>query len=230
MSVLDTIKCIAIIDDEQTALEASIYDVEEMGKSTYVLKGRYSSPDDVLTEIRGKAEAVLCDHRLGHGAAADFDGASLAAFLYSRKVPAVLMTQFYEIDRDVSIRRWRRNIPSLVSKKVINSDSLIESFTFCCAELAGTIVAKRRAHAALFEILSRTSESGEDVVDIILPAWNSKQAIRIPVSLFADIPSERITVGTWFTAAVNIGAEKDEDLFFETIGIAPPVDNNDGLA
>jgi hypothetical protein len=117
-----------------------------------------------------------------------------------------------------------------LSKKVINSQSLIESFAFCCAELAGAVASKRRAHSALFEILSRTSESGEDVVDIILPAWNSKEALRIPVSLFAHIPSEKIAIGTWFTAAVNIGAEKDEDLFFETIGIAPPVDKDDGLA
>ena len=82
----------------------------------------------------------------------------------------------------------------------------------------------------LIRITHVTSESGEQVVDVIVPGWNPWRAVRLPVSLIPDDLHSKVEPEAAFFAKVNIGTEKAEDLYFKEFELAEEPDPDDGLA
>src|SRR5258706_1418337 len=107
---------IAIVDDNAQAAEAVSYAAEDAGFIPWIFPGKGDSVESTVNKIKEKAQAAICDHRLSPLGFASFDGAELAARLIHAKIPAVLISQFVNQDYDVSIRRWRAKVPSLLSR------------------------------------------------------------------------------------------------------------------
>jgi CheY-like chemotaxis protein len=189
----------------------------------------FYKPEDLAKEIESQADVALCDHRLRPGGLADFDGAELAATLFERSIPAVLITQYY-MDSDVSIRRWRRKVPVLMKRADVDPMKVKEGLLRCEAEIGGLPPKDRKPYEALVHVDEVRNESGEKVIDVMVTNWDPHQAVRLPMSLVPQNLHADLSSGMWLLAKVNVGAERPEDLYFEDIRLAPDPDPHDGLA
>jgi hypothetical protein len=182
--------------------------------------------DLTVSKIKANAQAAICDHRLSPQGFANFDGAELAARLIGDKIPAILISQFVNQDYDVSIRRWRAKVPSLLSRDECRAETIKDALELCRREISGEIVAGRRKHRTLVRIADLQTEAGEQVIDAILPAWNRQRAVRFPVTLVPPQLHRDLEKGAYLIAYVNLAATRPEDLFFESFEKPRPLDEH----
>ena len=225
-----SIKKIAIVDDEKNLAESTGWDVEKAGFEPVIVDGPFSEVDALARYIVENAQGVLCYHRLANYGMANFLGATLLAELYDRKIPSILITQYTEIDANVSIRKSRRKIPVLLSRDEANAATIKKGIEDCVLELDGKVPITRIAHRMLLNITHITNESNEKVIDVIVPSWNPHKAVRLPASLIPQELHSELVVDRWLFADVNTGAEKSDDLYFERFELTPEPDEDDGLA
>lgn len=221
---------IAIVDDESTDAQIPEWEVEAAGFEPVFVNRSFKRIEDLAAFIKAEAQGALCAHRLANYGFAHFYGAKLVASLYDLKIPALLITQYSSIDNDVSIRKWRDKIPVLLSQDEADPDTIRRGIEHCVLELRGYLPVTRRPHRTLLRITNVTDESGEKVVDVIIPSWNPHRAVRLPVSLIPIELHNVLAPKTRLFALVNIGAEKDDDLYFREFELAPEPDDDDGLA
>lgn len=215
---------IAIIDDNAEAAEVVCYAVEDAGFTPWIFPDKGKTVDWVARKIKDYAQAAICDHRLSPLGFANFDGAELAARLIADNIPAILISQFVTQDYDVSIRRWRAKVPSLLSRDECRPETIKDALELCRREMSGEIVAGRRKHRTLLRIADKQNEGGELVIDAILPAWNRLQAVRFPVTLIPPECRDPLEKGEYLIAYVNLAATRPEDLFFEGFEKPLPLD------
>lgn len=222
---------VAIVDDDADDAETAKLEISQAGFKGVVISGdrHFYRPEQLAEIIESQADAAICDHRLRPGGLADFDGAELAAKLFERKVPAVLITQYY-MDSDVSIRRWRRKVPVLLRRVDIDAVRIKEGLSRCEAEIRGELPRDRKPYESLVRVDDIRYESGEEVIDAMVTNWDPHQAVRLPMSLVPTHLRGGLSSGMWLFAKVNVGAERPEDLYFSDIRLAPEPDPHDGLA
>jgi hypothetical protein len=217
---------VAIVDDNAQAAEAVRYAVEDAGFTPWMFTGKSRSVGWAVKKIKENAQAAICDHRLSTLGLANFDGAELAARLISGKIPAVLISQFVNQDYDVSIRRWRAKVPSLLSRDECRPETIKDALELCRREISGEIVPGRRKHRTLVRIADLQQEAGQQVVDAILPAWNRQRAVRFQATLVPSRLSRYLKKGQYLIAYVNLAAKQPEDLFFERFEKPIPLDES----
>jgi len=230
ISVDTAIQRIAIVDDESTDAQIPGREVEAAGFEPIILERHFRSIQELAAFIKAEAQGALCTHRLADYGFAPFYGAKLVASLYDLKIPAVLITQYADLDKNVSIRKWRDKIPVLLSRDEADADSILQGIAECASELHGDIPYTRRPHRTLVRITNVTNESSEKVVDAVIPGWNPYRAVRFPISLLPTNLRDKLAPDVHFFAYINIGAEKAEDLYFRNFELAPEPDDDDGLA
>jgi hypothetical protein len=221
---------LAIVDDESSDAQIPEWEVEAAGFEPLLINRRFRSIEDLAVFIQAEAQGALCVHHLASYGLAHFYGAKLVATLYDLKVPALLVTQYVDIDNDVSIRRWRDKIPVLLSRDEANADSIQQGITSCVAELQGQVPSSRRSHRTLLRVINVTNESNEKVVDVIIPGWNPYRAVRFPASLLPGDLEDIVAPQIRLFALVNIGAERSDELYFREFELAEEPDDDDGLA
>lgn len=212
---------IAIIDDNSDARKLASIEVRDAGFDYFLPDVVPQKIADMANLIKHNAAGALCDHRLAFGSYASFQGAELVAFLYDIGIPALLVTQYSEIDSDVSIRKWRRKIPTLISREDMSAESIKSGFEKCILELEGIKNAERTPHRTLVRVTGREQESGEAVIDAVIPGWNPQKAVRFPLSLIDPAIQKKVQPECRLFAYINIGASESEDLFFEGFELAP---------
>jgi hypothetical protein len=225
-----SLKRIAIVDDEKNLAEATGWDVEEAGFEPAIVDGYFSEVDRLAAHIAENYQGALCDHRLANYGLTNFSGAKLVAALYDRKIPSILTTQYAEIDASLSIRKFRRKIPVLLSRDKANAATIKKGIEDCVLEFNGQVPSNRKPYRTLVRITQIDRESGEDVVDAIVPGWHPHKAVRFPAILIPEaIRQDVLKAGVRLFARVNIGAEKSEDLYFDKFQLAPELNENDEL-
>ena len=223
-------KKIAIVDDEQDLAKVTGWDVEAADFESFIVKDFFREVDVLASHIEKNAQGALCDHRLANYGRTNFSGATLVAELYDRKIPSILITQYTAIDANVSIRKSRRKIPVLLSRDEADAATIKQGIKNCVLELSGQVPSNRKPHRTLVRITNIDKESGEDVLDAIVPGWNPHEAVRFPAVLIREeIRQDALKRGVRLFAHVNIGADKSEDLYFEKFQLAPELDDNDEL-
>src|SRR5437588_5232101 len=140
------IQKIAIVDDDKSEAEMAGWEVKEAGFEPFIVKGHFEKLEDLSQIILLEAQGALCDHRLAHFGLANFYGAKLVARLYDLKIPAILLTQYADIDKGVSIRSWRDKIPVLLSRDEADASSIAHGFEDCLNELHGQMPDTRKPH------------------------------------------------------------------------------------
>lgn len=222
---------IAIVDDEPDDAETAKLELSNDGFDSVIISGdhHFYRPEELANVIESQADVAICDHRLRPGGLADFDGAELAATLFERNIPALLITQYY-MDSDVSIRRWRRKVPVLMKRAEVDPLKVREGLSRCRAEIGGHPPKDRKPYEALVHVDEVRKESGENVIDVMVSNWDPHQAVRLPISLVPSNLRQSISSGVWLLATVNVGAERPEDLYFEDMRLAPEPEPCDGLA
>jgi len=214
---LEGIRTVSIVDDDQrTAFFMKMY-IKGLGLEPFVIEAKkpFESVQDLTRIIRDNSQAALCDHRLPYRNFAKFLGAEVVADLYDTQFPAILITQWKTVDQDVSIRKYRRKIPVLLSHDESNPEAIKSGISYCASELHGNYTAERKPHRAIVIVMKKSNESGEEVIDAFLPSWNPNEGVRFPSALIQSDLRSRVQPGTNLFAYVNIGAESSEDLYFE---------------
>jgi hypothetical protein len=164
---------------------------------------------------------------------AQFTGAATIAKLYDRqRIAPLLVTTWEKQDADTTIRLYRRKVPVLLSAEDFDNPEVIRG-CFDASEnevIRGRIPPERRAWRTAVQIEDRDDKSNIKVVDALVPGWNPDAKVTFPLDLIEPELRDLATPGQVFFAMVNIGAERDEDLFFGDFELAPEADPNDGLA
>ena len=233
------LELIAIIDDEESSAWPSKALVEDLGYNVEVIsEGNYTTTQQLATELVGRSNkiGVICDHRLTHGGFADFYGSELAADLYKMHIPAILLTQFSDIDVDTTIRQYRRWLPVMLARHDLTMDSIQAGLNLCMNELGGNIMHSRVPHRTLVEVTRSYKDGDELVAEALIPGWNTERYIRFPMALMGKAELERTCSLTergetaYLFAEVNIGAGIADELFFENfewadVPTSSPIDN-----
>jgi CheY-like chemotaxis protein len=210
-----SIKRISIIDDDAQAREVSEYSVEELGLEPLSEAGPFDLLSECVDAIRQRADAAICDYNLKVRDYSSFNGAELTAAFYEARFPAVLCTKWHTASID-EMRRFRRFIPLLVDPARLNPDSIIFGIEACIREFGGEFLTARRPWRALVRIEDiRTVEQGAKFVYVVVPAWNSNEVVKLPSEIMPPGILERLGPGSRLHAKVNLGANGNEELFFE---------------
>jgi CheY-like chemotaxis protein len=218
---------VAIVDDDPSQAEVMSELILDAGYEPIILGPRFERVDELVSKIRQSADAAICDHRLQPRGFAGFNGAEAVAALFEVSIPSILVTQYIDIDADVSIRLWRRHVPVLLSRDEADPDRILQGLDECVRELRGEHLTSRRPWRALILVDEMNQESGEKVVDAHIPSWNPHQAVRFPAALVP--PGLSLAPGACLFAKVNIGADRAEDLYLFDFERAPEPEPEDVL-
>jgi hypothetical protein len=226
---------IAIIDDDEDARDTISLQVENTDGFEPILiykNDKYSSDVNKFADYIASQGfyAVICDHRLKPLGFADFYGSELAAHLYDRKIPAILVTQNFSIDLNVSIRKYRDKIPSLIERGNITPTEITKGIEYCYSEINVGFSLSRKPYNTLVEIESMSNEDGESVIDVIIPSWDCDTAIRFPTAIIPESLHKSLEKDTLLFADVNIGAETYDQIYLKNFELAPDprgIDIND---
>jgi hypothetical protein len=217
----DGITRIAIVDDNDDELVLKSAQFRRLGFEPHPIRGTFRTVRDLVDRITSQAHGVVCDNYLQPGGYASFYGAEAVARLYERKFPAVLISQFLDQDYDVSIRRWRRQIPAILAKDEAHPERILQGLQACLREHRGEFLPSRRACRTLVQVVRLESEAKKQVVDAIVLSWNPQHPVRFPASLIPHKLRSELEVGRYFIAKVNTGAESAADIFFYDFELAP---------
>jgi len=221
------IKRIAIVDDDKREAEVAELEAEDAGFEPFIVEGGpFQKVEDLITLISSNAQAAICDHRLGHSGFASFSGAKLVARLYDLQIPAILISQYADMDNGLSIRACRDKIPVLLNRDETDASSIARGIEYCVSELRGQMANTRKPHRTLLRI----EDIGQQSIDVIIPSWNPHRAVRLPKTLLPRSFRVHLKSGTHLFAQINIGAEKASELYFKDFEMAPELDSDEELA
>jgi CheY-like chemotaxis protein len=223
------IRRVAVVDDDPSQADVMGELIRDAGYEPIILGPRFERVEDLVGKVRESADAAICDHRLRPRGYARFDGAEAVASLVDMRIPSLLVTQYFDIDADVSIRLWRHRVPVLLSRDDADPDRIVQGFGDCVREIRGEHLLGRRPWRTLIQVDEVADESGERVVDAHIPSWNPHQAVRFPAALIPPPLQAHLAPGAFFFARVNIGAERAADLYFSDFESAPDPEPEDVL-
>lgn len=226
---------VALVDDDPVAAATLSVLLQDAGYEPIGVERSLDSITSAVDEIRDIAGAAICDHRLSPRGLATFSGAELVSQLYSCSFPAVLISQYFKIDQDVSIRKYRSHIPVLLARDEVSPERIAEAIRVCTNEIGGERPPHRKSWRTLVRVVSKDTEGGEDVLDAIIPGWRPDEAVRFPADLLGDhqnvLPKGRAGgLELRFFARVNIGAEDAGDLYFDGFELATEPEDDNALA
>jgi len=210
VSVLDfEIERVAIVDDKPDVRQSFAYPVQDLKLTPVLQTVMMATLAESVQRLRLIAEAALCDFQLRVSNYATFDGAELVAALYQSAMPAVLCTRFEKSDID-KIRKYRRSIPCLLNPNELDEDSLLRGFEVCVKEFKQEFTAERRSWRTMVRVQSVEVHH----LHLFVPGWSSREGLRL---LRSDIPeplASKLVEGLRCHARVNLGATRQEDLYF----------------
>lgn len=222
VSPIKEIQTIAVVDDNNGSERCLPYwEAEIAGFHTLPVSQSLASLEETVAYIHDNAQAAICAHRLVPRGSTHFYGAELVAALYDLKIPALLITQYTDIDQHTSIRRWRDKVPIVMHLREATHESLPQAFQACLNELQGHKTEFRKPYRVMLQVVDIQTVENKSVVDVIIARWDHYQVVRFPMSLIPQHLHNRIALGTWLFANVNCKAEYCEDLYFQNIDLAP---------
>lgn len=221
MAPLDVV---AVVDDDERQAETVAELLVDAGFRPVIVpdpRRFITNVADLVSAIGQRASAAVCDHRLSPRHLASFDGAEAVAALYDANVPALLLTQYADMDIDVSIRRWRHKVPVVLARD--NADPVLfgTSLALCTSELNGDVIAARRPHRSLVHVSGNSQEGNEPVLDVFVMQWRPHVAVRLPLSCVPEPLRPGLETFPYLIAEVNIEAGSAAELYFKAFEAAP---------
>lgn len=238
-SCIDPEVCkVAIIDDsyehEPRDFILPYWQAEIAGFHTVQLSGKiadtFENLDEMARRIAEQAQAAICTHRLSMLDGKELCGAQLVAFLYDLKIPALLVTQYSDIDKHMSIRKWKDKVPIVLHPREFEFETVQEYLEECAMELQGQPPEHRIPYRVLLLVHNVESAGEETAVDVEVGCWDHYHIVRLPLSLIPEHIRADIRCGTWLYADVNIKARYQEDLYFRNFELtSEPGDEGDEI-
>lgn len=218
------IQTIAILDDSFGELYDRMipwWEVELAGFKQLTVPQSLHSLAEIVTFIKTKAQGAICTHRLAPRGSSHFYGAELVSALYDMKIPALLVTQYTDIDLHTSLRKWRDKIPVILHLRNAIYGNIRQGLEICASELQGHFSNARIPYQVLLNVINIEDDSNERMVDVTLPYWDHYQVVRFPMSLISKELHASIKRDTWLLADVNVGARACHELYFRNFKLAP---------
>jgi len=206
-----TISRVLVVDDNPAAREGFGYPIEELALVPVSEDGPLTDIGTFIAQLPGKADAILCDYHLMKHDYASFNGDELTAACYKEGIPALLCTQFTDVDVTLN-RNCLRYIPSLLRTSSPDPATIASSLDRCLQEIKGSFHPARKP----WRTLVRVGDVGGDdrYCYVVVPAWNPRKQVRLYLdNLPADI-RPLLCPGKRLHAQVNIGAPAYEELYF----------------
>ncbi len=223
------INLVAVIDDDDEAALTIIHTLEDAGFKAF-RQPAFDTIEQMTESIIKNSDAAVCDHRLRNRAYADMEGAELGSELTKLNHPTILVTQYLDQYADIAIRSFRSNLPVVLRREDADEPAALRAaFARCLLELRSGKVESRKLHQTVLQVKEVQDIGGIQVIDAIVHGWNSKDAVRFPMSLVREQDREFITEGSSLTASTNIGTDAKVDLYFENVCLAQEPDADDGL-
>ncbi|MEV5175029.1 hypothetical protein AB0L10_29000 [Streptomyces flaveolus] len=217
---------VAIIEDEAVNRTTTGWIVEEADFTPVPVTRIPASLDELFAEIEGKAVAVLCDHRLGRGGSVSYYGAEVVAKSNRRKIPAVLLTSYANSDENSTIRRWRSDIPMLLSRGADSDpERLAQALSMAEAECRGIYTEARKPYRVIVRVQDCRYGPEGVVAECVVTAWQPRTTVDVPAAMITeclDMPINRL-VGKRLSADVNIYAPAAGELYFRDFRMGPGV-------
>ena len=212
----------AVLDDDTDEAKVVKMQLQEIGVETIIADlAQVSKLEQAIAWITGNANAVICDVQLNHyQSGICYDGAELmSAVIGEHGIPGVLTTGFKD-DVGMWVRPHRRRIPVLVSRdETMEPEVLIRGVEICRAEIDHGRAPDRETHRVPLYIEKTAVVDDRVALDARVGGWSRKASIRFPADMlgrqYNAIEAARDIVGRAFFAHVNLGAEHENDLFFE---------------
>jgi hypothetical protein len=208
------IQKIAVVDDDEQARAAMAETIVDANLQPIVQRARLNSLNDLIIILKRDADAAVCDHRLKPRNYAAFQGAEAVSELYKIGFPAILVTAWSTEDVD-NIRPYRRRIPIVIRSGDLEPKAIKNGITLCLNEFQNTYVKERYP----WRVIIRIEEVDKSSAFVIIPSWDPKIGLRLPLSIFTS-ECGQIRPGIRLFAEVNIGASKAEDLYFDRFEVA----------
>ncbi|MCL4303712.1 MAG: hypothetical protein KJ077_48950 [Anaerolineae bacterium] len=207
------IQRIHVIDDNPSVRESYGEVVEDLDLEPILADNHYYDLDNFVQQIVNFGDAAICDHHLRKQDYASFNGAELVAHMYTLKFPALLCTRREDADID-EIRPFRGSIPVLLKPRDLTPENIQVGLQKCISELNDNFQPSRRAWRTLVRIDDVDPE--EKFFYVVVPGWDSQQVIRLRLQDLPETIKKLVLEGqSRLHAKVNLGAEANEDLYFE---------------
>ncbi|TAK14727.1 MAG: hypothetical protein EPO32_00960 [Anaerolineae bacterium] len=206
---LDTV---IIIDDDPEVRKSYQWTVSDLGLNGNELAGPLPPIDRFFQEFNHTNAGVLSDHKLTVKDYAKFNGAKILYRMYEMSIPAILCTTWETAGLD-EIRKYRKNIPVMLNPKDLDPDTLQMGFEICIREFKGDFQTHRKSDRTLIRI----EEFDKEYAYVVVPAWDSKEVIRLSTDTLPANIQEEVKDNTPYRlyASVNLGAEDHKDVYFD---------------
>ena len=208
-----SIERVSIVDDQERARESYAYSIEDLDLTPVPVTGPLNDLDHFVDHISDQTQAVLCDYRLRQRNYARFDGDEIVVQCYKCSFPAVLCTTYTDMDISL-IRSRRRFIPVLLRPNELDPDAIHRGFQRCIQEFNGQFQPSRRPWRTLIRVIETVSD--EPFFYVVIPGWDLRQKIRVYLEDLPQNMHSLVEPGKRFHAQVNTGAERHEELYFDS--------------
>ena len=206
---------ISIIDDQAPVRESYELSVQDLGVESVSEAGPLDPLPKCVKSISQRTDAAICDYNLKVRDYSPFNGAELAAEFYKVRFPAVLCTKWHSASID-EMRPYRRFIPAMVDPAQLDPTSIARGIEACIREFVGEFLTVRRPWRTLIRVEDlRRLDQGAIFLYVVIPAWNPNEVVRLPSQVIPSTLLKELAPGSRLHAKVNLGANGNEELFFE---------------
>lgn len=214
---------LAIIDDSPDNRQALMGLAKGAGYEPYEVQNALPL-EALIRSVTMNANAALTDLRLSESWDVQYNGAQLAARLFTLSVPTILVSEYAGDDADTVIRFHRKNLPEVLRAEAVTSPAeLLEPLRHCVDELAGRVPVHRRPWRALVRVTARLNIRGESLIEVLVPEWDPLNPIRLPLNLMPVEYHSRLVTGFRFFSRINTDARTSEEIYFDGFEPAPEI-------
>lgn len=210
------IERVGVVDDSEDTRDTISDELQDAQVEPAPFDGPFGTLNDLIGTVAAAVDAVVCDHHLSPRNYAPCTGAEAVANWYANRFPAVLVTRYEKAEIE-EIRKFRRNIPSLIPCDEANPDTIVKGFQTCIEEFNGRFIPPRKPWTNMFRIDDVDENAKPMEVYVVIPGWQSTEAIRLTLDMFPEALWEHVKPDERFFAVMNLGAETQEDLYFDDI-------------
>lgn len=208
------IENILIVDDSEDARLSTTFAVEELGLTPVLEEGPIDNFEFFLEQAASRSQAAICDYNLQQlGNYSRCDGTVIVARMFDKGFPAILSSQF-DRSRVEEIRRFRDRIPVLLNPADVTPETIQKGLETCLLEIQGSVAPDRKTHRTLVRVEDVDQEGNHRRAFVIVPAWNTTEAIRLRLKDIDDKYHSIFVPGFRCFARVNLGADNSDNLFF----------------
>lgn len=208
---------VRLIDDKVESRAVLSYPVEDLKLECVDEPGPIDDIDKYIRDFTVMGDAAICDHHLKESKGySDYNGAEVVSRLFQAGLPAILCTRYEAARIFEDIRKYRQHIPILINPRDLGPDKIAEGFRLCLEEIRGNIPPSRKPWRTLVQVADIDTQinPNKPLADVVIPAWDANQIIRLLIDDIGESVRGKIQQGYRCHARVNLGADRQEDIFF----------------